>query len=41
LIHRGQKPTDAIKKVRELRPGSIQTPNQEAAVYAYAEWAAS
>ena len=41
LIHRGQEPTDAIKKVRELRPGSIQTPDQEAAVYAYAEWAAS
>ena len=41
LIHRGQEPTDAIKKVRGLRPGSIQTPDQEAAVYAYAEWAAS
>lgn len=41
LIHRGQQPTDAITKVRELRPGSIQTLDQEAAVYAYAAWAAS
>jgi len=37
LVHRGQDPVDAINRVRELRPGSIQTPAQEAAVYGYAE----
>ena len=41
LIHRGQDPVDAINRIRELRPGSIQTPEQEEAVYGYAEWAAS
>ena len=39
LVHRGQQPADAIHRVRELRPGSIQTPEQEAAVYEYAKWA--
>ena len=39
LVHRGQEPADAIHRVRELRPGSIQTPEQEAAVYEYAKWA--
>ena len=41
LIHRGQDPVDAINRIRELRPGSIQTPEQEETVYGYAEWAAS
>jgi len=36
LVHRGQEPADAINRVRELRPGSIQTPEQEAAVHEFA-----
>lgn len=39
LVHRGAGPTEAIRQVRRLRPGSIQTPDQESAVYEYAEWA--
>ncbi|NQW23900.1 MAG: dual specificity protein phosphatase family protein [SAR202 cluster bacterium] len=39
LVHRGEHPSEAIKQVRQLRPGSIQTPEQEAAVYQYAKWA--
>ena len=38
LVHRGYEPTEAINRVRELRPGSVQTPEQEAAVHRYAEW---
>ncbi len=41
LVHRGASVADAIKRVRELRPGSVQTPEQEAAVLQYAEWAGS
>ena len=41
LVHRGHNPVDAINRIRELRPGSIQTPEQEEAVYGYAEWVAS
>ena len=37
LVHRGDEPTEAINRVRELRPGSVQTPEQEAAVHRYAE----
>ncbi len=36
LVHRGARPADAIDEVRRLRPGSIQTPEQEAAVHEYA-----
>ena len=36
LISRGFGPSDAIAEVRRHRPGSIQTPEQEAAVYEYA-----
>ena len=36
LVKRGSGPADAIDEVRRLRPGSIQTPEQEAAVYEYA-----
>lgn len=36
LVSRGASPADAVAKVRRLRPGSIQTPEQEAAVYQYA-----
>ncbi len=39
LVHRGEQPTEAINRVRELRPGSVQTTEQEAAVHRYAEWA--
>ncbi|MCH7735908.1 MAG: dual specificity protein phosphatase family protein [Chloroflexi bacterium] len=37
LVHRGQEAAAAIELVRELRPGSIQTPEQEMAVYEYAK----
>ena len=36
LVSRGASPADAVAEVRRLRPGSIQTPEQEAAVYEYA-----
>lgn len=36
LVRRGATPADAIDEVRRLRPRSIQTPEQEAAVYEYA-----
>ncbi len=41
LVHRGEEPAEAITRIRQLRPGSIQTPEQEAAVHQYAEWAQS
>ena len=41
LVHRGATAADAINRVRELRPGSVQTPEQEAAVLQYAESAGS
>ena len=37
LVSRGAWPGDAVEEVRRLRPGSIQTPEQEAAVYEYAQ----
>ena len=36
LVRRGATPAEAIDEVRRLRPRSIQTPEQEAAVYEYA-----
>ena len=36
LVSRGAEASDAIDEVRRLRPRSIQTPEQEAAVYQYA-----
>ena len=39
LVHRGEEAAEAINRVRELRPGSIQTPEQQAAVDRYSEWA--
>ena len=36
LVSRGADPADAIDEVRRLRPRSVQTPEQEAAVYEYA-----
>ena len=41
LVHRGEEPVEAITRVRRLRSGSIQTPEQEAAVYQFAQWAKS
>ena len=35
LVHRGQQPAEAISRVRELRPRSVETADQEAAVYDY------
>jgi atypical dual specificity phosphatase len=35
LVRRGMAPAEAIGEVRRLRPGSIETPAQEAAVYAF------
>ena len=37
LASKGASPGDAVEEVRRLRPGSVQTPEQEAAVYEYAE----
>ena len=39
LVHRGEEPAEAINRLRQLRPGSIQTPEQEAAVHRYGAWA--
>ena len=39
LVHRGEEPAEAINKVRRLRSGSIQTPEQEAKVHQFAQWA--
>jgi len=39
LVHRGEEPGEAIYRVRELRRGSIETPEQEEAVFKYSEWA--
>jgi atypical dual specificity phosphatase len=36
LVARGHDPSAAIEQVRESRPGSIEMPEQEAAVVAYA-----
>ena len=41
LVHRGEEPVEAITRVRRLRSGSIQTPEQEAAVHQFAQWAKS
>ena len=39
LVHRGEGPAAAIELVRRVRPGSVQTEEQEAAVHRYAVWA--
>ncbi|GAC1320858.1 MAG: hypothetical protein NVSMB2_17110 [Chloroflexota bacterium] len=36
LVSRGLSPTDAIARMRALRPGSVETREQEAAVAAFA-----
>lgn len=35
LVHGGMKPAEAIRTVRNLRPGSIETPDQEQCVSYY------
>ena len=35
LVFRGSSANDAIVRVRELRPGSIETAEQEASIHAY------
>lgn len=37
LVHRGMKPSEAIARIREVRPGSVETHEQELAVETYAE----
>ena len=37
LVSKGAWPGDAVEEVRRRRPGSVQTPEQVAAVYEYAE----
>ena len=37
LVYVGYKPEDAMKRIRELRPGSIQTADQEDAIKRYYE----
>lgn len=37
FISRGMTPESAIEKIRELRPGSIETTRQEDSLYAYFE----
>jgi len=37
LVDQGMEPADAIELVRKKRPGSVETPEQERAVYALAE----
>ncbi|MEE8466601.1 MAG: dual specificity protein phosphatase family protein [Dehalococcoidia bacterium] len=39
LVHRGEEPAEAISRIRQLRPRSLETPEQEAAVHQYAAWA--
>ncbi len=36
FVHTGLGSTEAIKKVRQLRPGSIETPDQEEAIHLFA-----
>ncbi|MBI2344418.1 MAG: dual specificity protein phosphatase family protein [Deltaproteobacteria bacterium] len=35
FVYQGMLPAEAIDHVRELRPGSIETPEQEAVIFAY------
>jgi atypical dual specificity phosphatase len=37
LVARGQSPRDAVEKVRNLRPGSVETIEQERAIERFAE----
>ena len=38
LVHLGSSADDAIARIRELRPGSIETEAQEEAIHAYQEY---
>lgn len=35
-VHSGMTSTDALRKVRQLRPGSVETPEQEEAIHLFA-----
>jgi atypical dual specificity phosphatase len=37
LVAQGMEPTAAIARIRQLRPGSIETPDQEAAIHEFAK----
>ena len=37
MVYMGYEPQAAVDLIRELRPGSIQSPDQEKSVFAYAE----
>lgn len=37
FVHKGMKPKDAIRHVRKLRPGSIETREQEELIHEFAE----
>ena len=41
FVARGEAPAPAIERVRRLRPGSVETPEQEAVVHAFASEAAT
>ena len=36
LVHQGMQPSEAITRIRQVRPGSVETHEQEVAVEAYA-----
>jgi len=36
LVSQGKSPGEAISEIRDLRPGSIETPAQDRAVHQYA-----
>lgn len=38
LVSKGSSAEEAIRRVRHVRPGSIETPEQEQAVHDYAMW---
>jgi Predicted protein-tyrosine phosphatase len=35
LVHQGDDPDDAISKLRKIRPGSVETPEQEQSIYTF------
>ena len=38
MVYVGHQPANAIKMVRDIRPGSIETPEQEQVVYQFADF---
>jgi len=35
LVYKGSNTVDALAQIRAMRPGSVETPDQELAVYEY------